>query len=44
LQYQWIDIDKIEDYPILPKAIKGILKSKTFPVHKINDDLKGFVK
>ena len=40
LQYEWLDISKIEEYPILPKVIKEILKEKVFPVHKINDDFK----
>lgn len=40
LQYEWIDLDSIEDYPLLPNAIKSVLKEKIFPVHKINDDLK----
>lgn len=40
LQYEWLDISAIEKYPILPKAIKEILREKTFPVHKINNDLK----
>lgn len=38
LQYEWIDIEKIQDYPILPKAIKGILKEDKIPTHKINKD------
>ena len=40
LQYQWLDIDKIDDYNVVPKEIKGILKAGEFPVHKINNDLK----
>lgn len=40
LQYEWIDLDGIESYPLLPNAIKSVLKEKIFPVHKINDDLK----
>lgn len=36
LRYEWIDLDKIEEYPIMPQAIKEILKNKKFPVHKIN--------
>ena len=38
LQYEWLDLDKIEEYNILPKCIKKIVKSKSFPVHVINDD------
>lgn len=40
LQYEWIDIDKIDRYPLLPEAIKDILKEDNLPVHKINDNLK----
>lgn len=40
LEYQWIDLNQIDNYPIVPKAIKEILKEKELPVHKINDDLK----
>ena len=40
LQYEWIDLDKIEEYPLLPKAIKDVLKENKFPIHKINNDLK----
>ena len=38
LQYEWIELDKIDQYPLLPKAIKSILKEDKFPVHKINKD------
>ena len=40
LQYDWVDLDKIDEYPIMPKVIKEILKEKIYPVHKINDELK----
>lgn len=40
LRYEWIDLDKIEEYNILPICLKDILKSTKFPVHKINNDLK----
>ena len=39
LQYEWIDIDKIDEYPLRPEVMKGILKEKVFPVHKINIDM-----
>ena len=39
LQYEWIEIDKINEYPIVPKIIKEILQEGKFPVHKINNDL-----
>lgn len=40
LQYEWLDLNNIEDYPLLPVAVKEILKEGKFPVHWINDDLK----
>lgn len=39
LQYEWIDISKIDDYQIVPKVIKNILKENAFPLHKINNEL-----
>ena len=38
LQYEWLDLNKIEQYPVKPKIVKEILKEKVFPVHKINID------
>ena len=38
LKYEWLDINKIDEYKIVPKAIKRILKESEFPVHKINID------
>ena len=38
LQYEWLDIEKIDKYPILPNIIKEILKEDKFPTHKINID------
>lgn len=40
LQYEWLDLDKIDNFQILPKTIKEIIKEKDFPIHKINDELK----
>ena len=40
LQYEWLDLDKIDEYPLLPKAIKGVLKENKFPIHRINNDMK----
>ena len=40
LKYEWIDLDKIDEYNLLPKATKEILKNGKFPVHKINIDSK----
>lgn len=39
LQYEWLDLNKIEEYPLYPKAIQTILKEQKFPTHKINDDI-----
>ena len=38
LKYEWLDINKIEEYNLRPHAIKDIIKNKVFPVHKINRD------
>lgn len=40
LQYEWIDLDKIDEYPLLPRAVKDVLKENKFPIHKINNDLR----
>lgn len=40
LRYEWLDLEKIDEYPILPKIIKEVLKENKFPTHKINNDLK----
>ena len=40
LQYEWIELNKIEECVILPKVIKEILKENKFPVHKINNELE----
>jgi len=40
IQYEWLKLDKIEEYPLRPEVIKEILKEKIFPVHKINDEIK----
>ena len=39
LKYEWIDLDKIDEYPLMPSIIKDILKENKFPMHKINDEL-----
>ena len=38
LQYEWLDLEKIEQYPLKPQAIKEVLREKVFPIHKINKD------
>ena len=40
LRYEWIDLDKIDEYNLVPHSLKEILKKKKFPVHIINDDIK----
>lgn len=39
LQYEWVNINEIDNYPILPKTIKQVIKDGCYPVHKINNDL-----
>ena len=38
LQYEWIDLNKIDKVNLLPANLKDILKEGKFPVHKINDE------
>ncbi len=40
LQYEWIEISKIDEYNVVPKEIKGVLKEMNFPIHKINNELR----
>lgn len=40
LQYEWLDIDKVDEYNVVPVAIKDVLKEKNWPVHRINDERK----
>lgn len=40
LKYEWLELNKIDEYNLLPKITKNILKENIFPTHKINDDLK----
>ncbi len=40
LQYEWLELNKIDQYPLLPKVIQTVLKDGNFPVHKINYDTK----
>lgn len=40
LRYEWIEVDKIDECNLLPKCLKDIVKSKKFPIHKINDELR----
>jgi hypothetical protein len=36
LKYEWKELDKIDEYPLLPEVVKNILKENKFPVHVIN--------
>lgn len=40
LQYEWLALDKIDQYPLWPKEIQTVLKEGKFPIHKINDDIQ----
>ena len=40
LQYEWIELDRIEEYTLLPKVLKEVLKENKFPIHRINDELQ----
>lgn len=40
LKYEWIDLDKIEEYPLKPDMLKEILRSDKLPVHKINNEIE----
>lgn len=38
LNYEWIELDKIEEYNLCPKAVKKILKERKYPAHIVNID------
>ena len=40
LQYEWLELNKIGQYTLVPKVIQTVLKDGNFPVHKINNDMK----
>ena len=40
LHYEWLELDKLDNYNLVPKAIKNILNNKKFPIHVINNELK----
>lgn len=39
LQYEWLDIDKIDEYNILPECLKDMLKKDNIPTHVINEEI-----
>ena len=40
LQYEWLDLDDIDKYNLLPACLKDVLKSNKLPIHMINDDME----
>lgn len=38
LIYEWLDLDKIDEYNIMPSCLKDIIKSTNLPQHVINID------
>lgn len=40
LQYEWIDIDKVNEINLQPKILKEIIRDKKYPIHKIYADEK----
>ena len=38
LQYEWLDLEKLEKEPLKPEEIKQVIKNGKFPVHKIFQD------
>lgn len=34
-----LDIDKIDEYPLVSQIVKNVLKENNYPVHRINNDL-----
>ena len=39
LQYEWLDIDKIDEYNILPECLKDMLKKDNMPTHVIDEEI-----
>ena len=40
LKYDWIDLDKIDEYPLKPDMLKELLKNNKYLGHGINDERK----
>ena len=38
LKYEWIDVDELNNYNILPKVLKNLIVENKFPIHKIHID------
>ena len=39
LRYEWLDLEKIDEYNILPHCVNKILNKKDYPLHIINYDI-----
>ncbi len=40
LRYDWIDLDKIDEYPLKPDILKDLLRNNKYLGHGINDERK----
>ena len=40
LRYDWIDLDKINEYPLKPDILKDLLRNNKYLGHGINDERK----
>lgn len=40
LQYEWLELDQLEKYPLLPNVVKEVLKEHESIAHKINNEIK----
>lgn len=39
LEFEWLNIDRLNDYDIRPKAIKNVFSENKYPVHIINKEI-----
>lgn len=39
LHYEWLELDKLDNYNLVPSVIKQIVKKNKFPIHIINNEL-----
>ena len=37
--YEWLELDKLDNYNLVPSVIKQIVKKNKFPIHIINNEL-----
>ena len=40
LQYEWLELDQLEKYPLLPNVVKEVLRGHESIAHKINNEIK----